>query len=363
MKLGFFTMPHHPLGRDWSTTLQEDREAVILADQLGFREAFIGEHATDAAENITSCLAFIASVAYETKNIRLGTGTLNLPNGHPAAFASQAAMLDHMLEGRFMLGVGPGALASDFEVFGTLEEDRMAMFVESIEHILGIWTGEPPYNLEGNHWAISSQKTTDPEYGGGFLAKPFQKPTPEIVCTALAPYSKGAAAVAQRGWSLISSNFVQEGGVSSHWQAYLEGCNTAGTQGDGNLWRVARSIFVADDQKTAEAYGLSLDGPYGLCTRHIHHKLKLGGKLGILKARRDEPDDTITPEYCMRNLMIVGTPDVVAEKILAFRESVGPFATLLYVGVDWQDKALAQRSMELMANEVMPRVNARLGQK
>ena len=46
-------MPHHPLQRDWSITIKEDREAVILADQLGFHEAFIGEHATDAAETIT----------------------------------------------------------------------------------------------------------------------------------------------------------------------------------------------------------------------------------------------------------------------------------------------------------------------
>ena len=64
MKLGFFTMPMHPPDRDYTQTLKEDREAVILADQLGFCEAFIGEHATDICESIPSCLAFIASVAF-----------------------------------------------------------------------------------------------------------------------------------------------------------------------------------------------------------------------------------------------------------------------------------------------------------
>jgi alkanesulfonate monooxygenase SsuD/methylene tetrahydromethanopterin reductase-like flavin-dependent oxidoreductase (luciferase family) len=81
VKLGFFTMPMHPPGRNYTQTLKEDREAVILADRLGFSEAFIGEHATDICESIPSCLAFIASLASETKRIKLGSGTLNLPNG------------------------------------------------------------------------------------------------------------------------------------------------------------------------------------------------------------------------------------------------------------------------------------------
>ena len=62
MKLGFFTMPIHPLDKDWRQSLREDREAFILADQLGFIEGYVGEHATDRAENITSCAMFIASL-------------------------------------------------------------------------------------------------------------------------------------------------------------------------------------------------------------------------------------------------------------------------------------------------------------
>src|SRR5690242_10724750 len=55
MKLGFFKMPIHPLDKDWRVSLREDREASVLADQLGFADGFVGEHATDRAENITSC--------------------------------------------------------------------------------------------------------------------------------------------------------------------------------------------------------------------------------------------------------------------------------------------------------------------
>ena len=63
MKLGFFTMPIHPLDKDWRQSLREDREAFVLADELGFTEAYVGEHSTDRAENITSCMMFIASLS------------------------------------------------------------------------------------------------------------------------------------------------------------------------------------------------------------------------------------------------------------------------------------------------------------
>ena len=118
MKLGFFTMPIHPLDKDWRQSLREDREAFLLADKLGFTEAYVGEHATDRAENITSCTVFIASLIDATKNIKLGTGTVNMPNQHPAAVAANIAMLDHMLDGRFIFGISPGGLLSDAEAFG-----------------------------------------------------------------------------------------------------------------------------------------------------------------------------------------------------------------------------------------------------
>ena len=162
MKLGFFAMPVHPVGRRLQETLQEDREMTILADQLGFVEGLIGEHVTDAAETITSSLIFVAWLLNETKQIRLGSGTVNMPNHHPARVAGEVAMIDHMSNGRFIFGISPGGLLSDAEVFGNLDKDRTAMFVEAINHVLAIWSGEPPYNLKGEHWNISTERTTDP---------------------------------------------------------------------------------------------------------------------------------------------------------------------------------------------------------
>ena len=54
--------------------------------------------------------------------------------------------------------------------------------------------------------------------------------------------------------------------------------------------------------------------------------------------------------------MIWGTPDKVADELLAFREKIGDFGTLLYAGKDWADPALARRSMILLAEKVRPRL-------
>ena len=54
MRLGYFTMPVHPATRSPTDTLREDREIIILADVLGYYDAFVCEHLTDLIENITN---------------------------------------------------------------------------------------------------------------------------------------------------------------------------------------------------------------------------------------------------------------------------------------------------------------------
>ena len=76
-----------------------------------------------------------------------------------------------------------------------------------------------------------------------------------------------------------------------------------------------------------------------------------------------QPDSELTPRRCAERLVIVGTPQSVADQILAFRNDVGAFGTLLYTGHDWADPPLARRSMELMANEVWPRIDRALARR
>ena len=357
MDLGFFTMPIHPPGRHLAETLEEDRELVLLADELGLTEGYIGEHITDAAETITSGLIFIAWLLRETRRIKLGTGTVNLPNHHPAMVAAEVAMVDHMAKGRFIFGISPGGLLSDAEVFDNLDKDRTAMFVEAINHVLDIWHGEAPYDLKGQFWNVSTARTLIPELGQGYIAKPYQKPHPPIVVTAVAPFSKGVSAAAERGWDPISANFLQPQWVKTHWPNYVEGCAKGGRPADPANWRVAKSIFVADDPATARRYATDPKGPYHFYYDSLFTKLMRGGRANLFKTYKDQPDEELNVPTIVEQLVIHGTPDQVTEKILAFRDQVGDFGTLLYAGHDWMDKKLARRSMELMADQVMPAVN------
>ena len=362
MKLGYFTMPLHPVGKDWAQTLADDREAILLADTLGFEEAYIGEHVTDLAETITSCLVFIASLAHDTRRIRLGSGTLNLANRHPAAAAAEVAMVDTLLRGRFILGVGPGGLRSDAEMFGNLDADRNAMFVESLEHMIALWTEEAPYRRAGRFWNLSTERTLIPGLGQGTMLKPFQKPHPPIVVTTILPHSNGIAAAAARGWTPISANFVQSWVVATHWPKYVEGCAKAGLQARSADWRIARSIFVGEDAATVKRM---TRGPGNLFAGYFNNlltKSKQGRGTTVFKHDPALPDDVLTDDYLADTMLIAGTPDEVAARILAFREQVGPFGTLLFAGHDWADPAAMRRSMELMATEVMPRVNKALGE-
>ncbi len=359
MKLGTFMMPLHPPSRKPWETLREDREAIILADRLGYSEAFVGEHTTDLAENVTSCLMFLCSVAFETTQIRLGSGTLNMPNTHPAAVAANVAMIDHLLQGRFIMGISPGGLMSDAEVFGNFGKDRLEMFVEAIDMVLAIWNGAPPYDLHGKHFTVSTARTMIPEIGQGIILKPFQAPHPPIVVTAVAPFSKGVTAAAARGWEPISGNFLLPEWVRTHWASYVEGCQQAARPADAANWRVAKSVFVTEsDDALARRYGHTAEGPYHFYFKQLIRKLVGGGRSNLFKLDQSEPDESITADTITPKLVIAGSVDSVVDQILAFREKVGDFGTLLYACHDWVDPALGRRSMELMAEKVMPQVNA-----
>jgi alkanesulfonate monooxygenase SsuD/methylene tetrahydromethanopterin reductase-like flavin-dependent oxidoreductase (luciferase family) len=363
MRLGYFTMPLHPLERDPTETLHEDRQTIIYADQLGFYDAFVGEHLTDKAENVTNSLIFQASLIAETRQIKLGSGTSNLSHSHPTLIASQAAMFDHLAKGRFIFGISPGALASDAEALGILDEDRNKIFAEAIDVILAIWKGEPPYDIDlpDNRFKVSTRRTQVPEIGRGFLMKPYQKPLPEIVGTVVAPFSKGVIAMGRRDFHPMSANFLLPHWLNSHWDNYAQGKSEVGQVARNTDWRVARTIFVADDRATAQRYGRSdPQSPYRYYYRQMLTKMMLSKRHVIFKKHVDEDDRHVTLDRLLDELVICGTVDEVVDQILALRESVGDFGEIVYAGMDLVDPVLGRRSMELMAHEVMPRVNAAL---
>lgn len=157
---------------------------------------------------------FLAALIPQTKNILLGTAVINLPNHHPAIVAAEAAQFDHMSGGRFMLGVGSGGLAPDFELFDGAVRQRK--FLESIDLILKIWAQDPPYDLQGEFWKIQIKKVIVPELGFGGMPKPLQKPHPPVRVSIGSPNSEMARMAAGVGrlmtaWILPTILWIQTG--------------------------------------------------------------------------------------------------------------------------------------------------------
>ena len=357
INLGLFTMPFHHPARDYTAILQEDQDAIVLADQLGFTEAFVGEHFSSWSERITSPLIFLATLASRTKQIKFGTGVINLPQLHPATVAAHAAMFDHLVQGRFIMGIGPGGLASDLEMFdlGQAAEARPHMVLESIDTILKLWRDDPPYRIDGKFWKFNLEKHVYPEYKVGWVPRPYQQPHPPIAISLLTPNSNSAKTAGERGWIPVSGNFFHRRYLKGHWQKYVEGCEAAGRPADPSIWRVSRSILVTESESEAEDYLADPENGLSFYYKFFHFSFsQLRKALFMVKPDLDMPDEAVTMDVIKRGMIIAGTPARVLEQLVALRDEVGPFGTLLMAGHDWDDPKLWRRSMVLLARDVMP---------
>lgn len=358
MRLGLFMQPVHDPARDLTQVLEEDRETIILADRLGFEECWIGEHASATVEPITAPLVFLATLLNETRTIKLGTGVFCLPNQHPAQVAGQAALFDHLSRGRFLMGIGTGSLSSDVELFEVGgDTDRGALVRESIEHILAIWQQEPPYDRAGEQWAVRIQDMDRSEFGVGHFIRPYQKPHPPIAISIMSPGSGSALMAGLNGWIPISgAAFLQPRYTASHWEKYAEGCERAGRRPDPSIWRVSRSIVVAQSDEEARDYVLDPDGPMAFWFRYFESSVRARG-IQRFAAPDDHPDpDNVTWNEIAESQVAFGSPGTVMDKLVALRDRVGPFGVLTAMAHEWDDPVFCRRSMTMLAEDIMPRL-------
>ena len=118
MDFGLFMMPLHPPRRSFADSYDRDITLLVQADQLGYHEAWIGEHITETWENAPVPELLIANALARTERIIFATGVTMLPLHHPVDTAHRIAMLDHMARGRFYWGIGVRSLATDLHLYG-----------------------------------------------------------------------------------------------------------------------------------------------------------------------------------------------------------------------------------------------------
>ena len=358
MKLGFFTMPLHPPGANFTATLKSDLDQIVKLDALGYTEAWIGEHFTAQWENIPSPELFIAQALGLTSQIRLGTGVTCVPNHNPFVLAHRLAQLDHMAEGRFNWGIGIGSFAGDTEAFGYNKGgwvDNRAYTSAAVETVLKIWSDPEPGVYETEWWKFTIPEPQD-DIGLRVHVTPFQKPHPPIAVAGVSPNSTTLKMAGQRGWIPMSINLTPPSLLKTHWEAVEAGATEVGKTADRSLWRVAREVFVAET--TVEARRIARDGVMGRdFENYFFRSLPKSGMLGIMKNDPDMPDSDVTIDYLLDNVFIVGSVDEVTQKLCDLQEELGGFGTLLAMGHEWDPYEPWLESMTALAKEVTPKVS------
>ncbi len=344
MSFGIFLAPFHPVGQNPTLALERDLELVVRLDELGFDEAWIGEHHSAGYEIIASPEVFIAVASQRTKNIRLGTGVSSLPYHHPLILSDRMVLLDHLTRGRTMFGVGPGALPSDAYMMGIdpmAQRDRME---EALEAILALLDGSELVNRDASWFTLRDAR---------IQLRPYSHPRFEIAVAAQISPS-GPRAAGRFGLSLLSIGATTAGGfdvLGSHWQVMEERAAEFATTVDREKWRLVGPMHLADTEEQARK-----DVAFGLAKWVDYFE-----RVAALPLAPSTSDPEKMADALMEiGFAVVGTPEMAVAQIERLAEQSGGFGTYLLMAHEWADREATLHSYELFAREVMPKFQGSL---
>jgi alkanesulfonate monooxygenase SsuD/methylene tetrahydromethanopterin reductase-like flavin-dependent oxidoreductase (luciferase family) len=321
----------------------EDLHEVLVADEMGYREAWIAEHiGLDRPDTLPVPDLLIAKAAGLTKQIKLGVAVRLLPLYHPVDVATQAATCDHLLEGRYLFGFGGGGPKAGMEQRGLDRRDRHERMIESFDLILKCWTTPDPFDYQGQFFGGE---------GIHVLPKPYQKPHMPIgVASATDSIIEWAA---QRGYVLMNSRYDTPDVLKRKSALFERASLAAGQPAPRRRFTVCHQVYVADSVAEAKAHvraGVDRDNVEDIAEfadRHLKYYIPAGKTV----------EDVTFDDLVDQRWFILGDPDTVYRGIMRLYEEVGGFGTLLIVtGKDWTTREQSARSLRLFAEHVMPRL-------
>ena len=329
-----------PVNYNPTYALQRDVEIVQLIDSIGFDEAWIGEHHSGGAEPIGDPMMFIAHVAAQTKHIRLGTGVVSLPYHNPLWVADRLAMLDHLTRGRVMLGLGPGALATDAGMLGIHPSQQRDALEEDTAVLMHLMTSEEPISIETARYKLVNAKIQLDYY---------QYPHPEVAAAAIVSPS-GPRLAGTHGAGLLSIGATMKAGVdvlAMHWDVAEARAKECGKTVDRERWRLVGLMHLADTKAQAIK-----DVEYGL--REFCDYLQHTASTPQLT-----PVGNSVPEYIewamSTGAAVIGTYDEAIEQIEKLQQlSNGGFGCFLLFDHNWAPWAAKKHHYEIFGDYVIP---------
>lgn len=329
-------------------TYNEDLKEIVLADQLGFKVAFISDHHgeqvyVDRVDTLPISELLMCKAAALTKQIKMGAAVKVIHLQHPLDIAIQAAVTDHMLgDGRFIFGFGSGFSAPVFSLErGLSYEDRHGRLLESLEFIQKCWASKQPFDWDGKYWKAK-----------GVVATPSPVNNSSIPMATATETDAMIRMAGERGYTLLTAH-EPPNRLKGKTEVYRAGAQAAGRKNALDGIANARFIYVTDSR----AKGIQDLKPA------VSFELQFQIERGLFKMAKqlngwDIDEQNVTFEQLVDlGWYIIGTPDEVAERIATIHEKSGGFGTLLMVvGKAWADYERRARSMRMFMEHVAPQL-------
>ncbi|MGE0821854.1 MAG: LLM class flavin-dependent oxidoreductase [Candidatus Binatia bacterium] len=339
LRFGIFMAPFHPAGQNPTLALERDLELIVRLDELGYDEAWIGEHHSAGLEIIASPEVMIAAAAQRTRHIRLGTGVSSLPYHHPLMLADRIVLLDHITRGRVMFGVGPGALPSDAHMMGIDPASQRERMEESLGAIVALLTSDEPVSIQTDWFTLRDAR---------LQLRPYTYPHFEIAVAATVSPA-GPRTAGRYGAGLLSLGATSMGGfavLGDHWKIWNDEAQKFGHTVDRSTWRLVGPMHVARTRQQAFE-----EVQYG-----IHEWIDYFRNVVALPLAPEEPDPRKWPQALVDSgTAVIGSPDDAIAQLERLKKQSGGFGCFLIMANDWVERSASLASYELLAKEVFPR--------
>ncbi len=340
MRFGLFSMGEHPrrLPRD---AYDEDLQEIIAADRLGWDEVWIGEHHLNGKQEVLpSPEMLIAKAAAHTERIRLGPGVRLLALHYPLDVAAEAAVADHLSDGRYLFGYGTGS-ALDYPFYGVPFAEAQGRLEESLDLILQAWTHDGPFSWEGRYWQVRDVY---------LWPQPLQRP--HMPLARACGSTESWYATGRRGHWALGSQYQTAERIAASWAEYERGARETGHVPDRADLHVCRFCWVGDSDRGArDAVRTWMDASLD----YLRSQPSVRANLQRL-APPGAPVEAVTFDYlCDIEQFVVGAPETVLRQLRALYDGAGGFGTLLLVaGRDPAPLPERLAMLERFAREVAP---------